>query len=138
MCDFKDKYGDYFNKAHSFMEQFHGISSNEEWATLSAAISGLKPIAKFDVNLVVAVVNEIERAYHEGVPKPQCDFNTVYRPVFERVYRFARRLFFYAQSPSCEKWNSFITKIESIKNPTKFERSLLEICFREFFADNVC
>ena len=109
MCDFKNKYGDYFSKAYSFMEKFHGTASDEKWKAISAAISGLKTKVKFDVNLVVAVTSEIER-----------------------VYKFARKLFFYSQSPSSEGWNSFVAEMGSIQNPNNFERSIIEVCINEF------
>jgi len=134
MCDFKDKYGGYFNKAYSFMEKFHGTASEDEWEAISAAISGLNATVQFDINLVVAVMGEIERVYNEGKSKTQGDFKSVYHPIFERVYKVAKRLFFYSQSPSSGGWNGFVGEMGTIQNLSNFERAMAEICIKEFLG----
>jgi hypothetical protein len=141
MCDFnakdaffKEKYGAYFGKARSFMEKFHGTYTDEEWDMMANGMSELKAVEKYEVALVVAVLNEIERAYEKGISKTQGDFKTVYFDTFKRSFNFAKLLYFYTQSPTSEVWEAIVKGMTTLNGSSDFERELAVVSFRYFIG----
>jgi hypothetical protein len=116
------------------MEKYHGTTTDEEWDILSQNIGELNANGKFEISMLCAVMNEMERVYEAGTSKTQGDFKPLYHLSFERAYKIARRLFFYTQSPNAENWRSFSEEFARLENPSDFERGLMKVCFKEFFG----
>jgi hypothetical protein len=99
MCDFKEKYGRSFNMAMVFMKSHYGAYSDEEWDAVSRETGQFK--SALEVALAVAVMNEIERvfsvmekgAFRMSDNQKTHDVETIYRVIFERTYKFARKCY---------------------------------------------
>ena len=82
----------------------------------------------------MAVVNEIERVYHEDTSKTQGDFEPIYRASFKKTYNFARLMYFYTQSPTTDIWDAIINGMGVLAGASAFERDIAVVCFRVFLG----
>ena len=139
MCDFKEKYGHSFNMALIFMKSHYGAYSDAEWDAVSRETGQFK--SALEVILAVAVVNEFERVFltmKKSMSDNQKthDIETIYRAIFERTYKFARKCY-RADLSLATALQDIRTEITNISEHSTFEAEIAKACYKIFIEDGI-
>ena len=139
MCTvFKDVFGPQFKKVYDFLSKHYGAYKDEEWDEATRAMRAFK--TPFEVDMVVALMNEIERVYEAALAgtyelslsRKQSNPEKIYHPILEKVYRLAQGWYytdFNLDASAMQKADEILKFVDTY---SPFERELVKVCYKEF------
>ena len=153
MCAFREKHDNDFTMAYKYLEKHYGTHTDEEWEAVANGLGKASKNAPLAVKLIGAVLEELDIIHREAdkvaggrevatgqimrLKKSNAGvvLKEQYRPVFARVYNFARRCYFAdPRNPNHAEELTYIEKtLEHAKMLSLFEREMFERCHEVLF-----